>query len=105
MYMRSGPAALILLLAACNTGSPEFLGVVPQRVTIGQSTFDVRRKDDRVEVLRMSREPVFSLAAIVPRATQAVIAATGCVPRPESWTGDQAMARVTVDCPDDDHPG
>ncbi|WP_439154110.1 hypothetical protein [Yoonia sp.] len=97
---RTGLAFLVLLLAACNTGSPGFFGVASQTVTVGPSTFAVRRKDDTVELVRTSPEKVFSLAGIVPRATEAVIMATGCAPRAGTWTGDHAVSRVHVDCPD-----
>lgn len=91
---------MTLTLAACNTGSPGFLGVAPQTVTVGPSTFAVRRKGDKVELVRTSPEAVFSLAGIVPRATEAVILATGCTPRPGTWSGDHAVSRVQVDCPE-----
>jgi hypothetical protein len=60
----------------------------------------VRRKGDVVELLRTNPEAVFSLQSIVPRATDAVIEATGCDPRPGTWTGDHTMMRVQVDCAD-----
>lgn len=97
---RAGLAFLILLLAACNTGSPAFFGVTAQTVTVGPSTFEVRRKDDKVELVRTSPEKVFSLAGIVPRATEAVFLATGCEPRAGTWTGDHAVSRVHIDCPE-----
>lgn len=95
---RAGLAFLILLLAACNTGSPAFFGVAAQTVTVGPSTFQVRRKDDNVELVRTSPEKVFSLAGIVPRATEAVILVTGCSPRPATWVGDHAVSQVQIDC-------
>jgi hypothetical protein len=70
-----------------------------QTVTVASSTFDVRRKDELVEVIRTNREAVFSLRSIIPRAAQAVKEATGCTPRDGTWTGDQAVMRVAVDCP------
>ncbi|WP_322891965.1 MULTISPECIES: hypothetical protein [unclassified Yoonia] len=100
MHFRLIPVCLILLLAACNSGTAGFMGVPAQTVTVAQSTFDVRRKDDLVEVVRTNREAVFSLTAIIPRAEQAVVAATGCAPRPGTWTGDQVVARVRIDCAD-----
>jgi hypothetical protein len=100
MYIRQGALMLILLLGACNTGSPGFMGVTPETVTVGPSTFDVRRKDDVVEVVRTNPEAVYSLTAIIPRAQEAVISVTGCTPRPGTWSGDQVMARVQVTCPD-----
>ncbi len=100
--MRNQLAGCILVaasLGACNSPSVGFMGVNAQTVTIEGSTFDVRRKDDKVEVIRTNREAVFSLRAIIPRAAKAVIAATGCTPEDGTWAGDQAVMRVRVDCP------
>ena len=98
-YQLAGTILVAASLAACNTASPGFMGVDAQTVTVGPSTFDVRRKGDRVELIRTNREVVLSLRSIVPRAAKAVIAATGCTPEPGSWAGDQAVIRVQVDCP------
>ena len=73
--------------------------VEKQTVTVDGSTFDVRRKDDRVEVIRTNMEAVFSLRAILPRAADAVRKATGCMPKDGTWQGDQAVMQVRVDCP------
>jgi hypothetical protein len=75
------------------------MGADMTTVTVDGSTFDVRRKDTSVEVSRTNREAVFSLRAIVPRAAEAVQIATGCTPKDGTWTGDQAVMRVRVDCP------
>ena len=100
MHLRHYLAMLGFCISGCSSGTPDFFGVPAETVTVAQSTFAVRRKDDQVEVVRTSREAVFSLAAIIPRAEQAVSAVTGCTPRPGTWTGDQAVARVRIDCVD-----
>ena len=100
--MRNRLAGCILVaasLGACNSPSVWFMGLDVKTVTAKGSTFDVRRNGDKVEVVRTNREAVFSLRAIIPRAAKAVIAATGCTPEDGTWTGDQAMMRVQVDCP------
>jgi predicted small secreted protein len=98
-YQLAGTILVAASLAACNTASPGFMGADVQTVTVDGSTFDVRRKGDRVELIRTNREAVFSLRSIVPLAAEAVVAATGCAPKDGTWTGDQAVMRVRVDCP------
>ena len=98
-YQLAGTILVAASLAACNTASPRFMGVDAQTVTVGPSTFDVRRKGDRVELIRTNREAVLSFKSIAPRAAEAVITVTGCMPVPGTWSGDQAVMRVTVDCP------
>jgi hypothetical protein len=98
-YQSAGTILVAASLAACNTASLRFIGVEAQTVTVDGSTLDVCRKGDRVELIRTNREVVFSLRNIVPRAAKAVIATTGCTPVPGTWSGDQAVMRVQVDCP------
>ena len=100
--MRNQLAGCILVaasLSACNSPSVGFMAAQKQTVTVDGSTFDVRRKDDKVEVIRTNMEAVFSLRAILPRAAVAVRQATGCTPKDGTWVGDQAVMHVTVDCP------
>ena len=75
------------------------MGVEAQTVTVGPSTFDVRRKGATAELIRTNREAVFSLRGIIPRAAEAVTLATGCTAKDGTWTGDQAVMRVQLDCP------
>jgi hypothetical protein len=87
-------------LGACNTPSPGFMGIEAQTVTVGSSTFDVRRRGDQVELLRTNPEAVFSLKGVLPRASDAVIQVTGCTPNPGTWIGDHNMMQVQIDCAD-----
>lgn len=89
-----------VLVAACDTGSLEFLGIEAQTVTVGQSTFDVRRKDNEVELVRTNIEFASSLRAVMPRAAMAVSQVTGCTPVDGTWSGDAAMMRVAISCDD-----
>lgn len=98
-YRLAGTVLVAVSLAACNSGSPRFMGAEARTVTVEGSTFVVRRKDDRVELIRTNREAVFWLRSLVPRAGQAVVQATGCDPKDGTWTGDPAMMQVQVECP------
>jgi hypothetical protein len=75
------------------------MGAEVRTVAVEGSTFDVRREGSKVELIRTNPEAVFSLRSIIPRAAEAVVKATGCTPEDGTWTGDQAVMRVAVDCP------
>lgn len=92
-------AIITTLITGCNSGSMDFMGVESQTVTVGQSTFNVRRLNGRVELVRTNPEFLTSLSQIIGRASVAVEETTGCTPRPGTWTGDQAMMQVEIDCP------
>ncbi|MCF2871785.1 hypothetical protein L0664_11965 [Octadecabacter sp. G9-8] len=101
MKFRTASALICAVtVAACDTPSPEFRNVPAQVVTVGQSVFEVRRKGTTVELLRTNAEYAPTFASIIPRAAQAVQMATGCTARPQSWTGEQTLMQVEVDCPD-----
>jgi len=101
MLIRAVTAIIFGLgLAACNTPSPAFKGVPAQTVTVGQSVFEVRQSGAQVELLRTNTEYAPTFSSIIPRASQAVVMATGCTPRPQSWEGEQTLMQVEVDCPE-----
>ncbi len=87
-----------LAFAACDTASADFKDIPATTVTVAQSTFDVRQKGTSVELIRTNAEFAPNLAAVVPRATIAVERATGCVPRSHTWSGEQTIMQVEVDC-------
>jgi hypothetical protein len=74
------------------------MGIEAQTITVETSTFDVRRKENEVELIRTNTEAVFSLQAIIPRASIAVVEVTGCDPLPGTWSGDHAVMRVQIEC-------
>ena len=101
MWIKAAMAIIFGMgLAACDTPSPAFKGIPAQTVTVGQSVFEVRQSGTQVELLRTNTEYAPTFASIIPRATQAVVIATGCTPRPQSWEGEQTLMQVEVDCPD-----
>lgn len=100
MWIRATlPIIAAFSLAGCNSPSPAFRGVPAETVTVGQSVFEVRHSGSQVELIRTNMEYAPTFASIIPRATQAVVMATGCTPRPQSWTGEQTLMQVEVDCP------
>jgi hypothetical protein len=96
--MRAPCIAAILFFAACDTASPGYMGIEAQTVTVGQSTFDVRRKENEVELVRTNAEFAPSLRSVIPRAARAVTQVTGCTPVNGTWTGDAALMRVAISC-------
>ncbi|MBC7132153.1 MAG: hypothetical protein H5U16_03490 [Roseovarius sp.] len=86
----------LLLAVACNAPSPGFRDIAPQRVTLGESVFDVRIRGRHAQAIRVSREWAPRMAAVAPRAASAIAALSGCeVPR--LW-GDQAMIEAVLVC-------
>ncbi|MDU8927554.1 hypothetical protein RXV86_09175 [Alisedimentitalea sp. MJ-SS2] len=83
-------------LAACNTPSPGFRGVEPVRITIGQSTFDVRVDGNRAEAIRLNREWAPRLEAVAPRAVAAIEKVSGC--SVAKLGGDQALIEARLKC-------
>ena len=87
-----------MALMGCNTPSERFRGIEPVRVTVSPSTFDVRRRDADVELIRVTPEPVFTLRALAPRAIEAARIATGCRLIPESLVGEATLMFGVLDC-------
>jgi hypothetical protein len=101
MWIRVGLTIILVIgLAGCDTPSPAFKGVPAQIVTVEPSVFEVRRLGTQVELLRTNTEYAPTFASIIPRASRAVLIATGCTPRPQSWAGEQTLMQVEIDCPD-----
>lgn len=83
-------------LIACNTPSPAFRGLPPTRVTIDGSTFDVRVREDRAEVIRINPEYAPRFGLIRDRAAAAMAQVSGC--EVKAVGGDQALAVGVLDC-------
>jgi hypothetical protein len=67
--------ALMAFVAACSHPSPAFYGVAPVRVSVGQSTFDVRIAGQHAQAIRLSREWAPRTITVAPRAAAAIAAA------------------------------
>ena len=98
------PFALVSLVA-CNTPSMHFAGIAPVRVTVMESTFDLRRRQDRqdmVQVVRVSREYAPRLSQQLGRRAEIAVERTyGCPV--DRIRGDAAMMVAYLKCghPDD----
>lgn len=83
-------------LAACNTPSPGFKGHAPVRISVGQSTFDVRVDGNRAEAIRLNREWAPRLESVAPRAVAAIEKVSGC--EVVKLGGDQALIEARLKC-------
>ncbi len=100
--MRGLVVICALGLFGCNTPSMHFSGIDPVRVRVLESTFDLRRRDAQVQVIRMSREYAPRLSQQLGRRAEiAVERQYGC---PVSRIrGDASMMVAYLKCgkPDD----
>ena len=87
-----------VVLAACDSPSPDFAGLAPSEVQVGSSTFSVRFTQDKVEAIRTNSESLSSLNGISVRAAQAMEIASGCEVIPGTFEGDAAVTRAALDC-------
>lgn len=92
--------ALCLMLAACDSHSPQLGRAEPTKLTRGGYEITVWRAGDRVEAIRHG----FARRADKPhlRATlmRAMRDATGCDLRENSVEGDIGVLRGRLSCPD-----
>ena len=88
--------AVILGLAGCDTPPPEYRGIAGQRITVGQSTFDVRHDGSKALALRVNTEWAPRPEAVMPRARIAIEKSTGC--RVKRMDGDQVLIEAALDC-------
>ncbi len=87
---------LLPFLAACNTPGHEFRGVDPVRVSIGQSTFDVRVDGTYAQAIRLNPEWAPRFEAVAPRGAVAMQKVSGC--KVVRLWGDQAVMLARLDC-------
>lgn len=92
----------LALAAGCDTPGPDFRGIAPVRITVGQSTFDVRVDGNRAEAIRLNREWAPNIKAVAPRAVVAIEKVSGCEVR--KLGGDQALIRAKLKCGDGPGP-
>ncbi len=86
----------VILLSACDTPPPEYRGIAGQRITVGQSTFDVRHDGNRALALRINTEWAPRPQSVFPRALIAIEKSSGC--RVKRMDGDQVLIEAALDC-------
>ena len=88
--------APLLALAGCGWPSPHFRDVAPVRMTVGGSTFDLRRRSRLVEAVRVNPQYAPRLGPVAARAGVAMVRMTGCPLR--GLRGDQALILGILNC-------
>lgn len=100
------PALIAIgLLAACTAPSIHFTGIEPQRVTVMGSTFDLRHRRDRldmVQIIRVNAEYAPRLSQQLGRRAEIAVERTYGCPVDEIL-GDATMMLAILKCgePDD----
>ena len=87
---------LPICLAACDSPSLAFIGASTERVSVGGSEFTVRRRGERAEAVRTSREILPSRSGTQAKARQAIEIATGCGVK--EIGGDVSIQLARLDC-------
>ncbi len=87
---------VVLMLAGCNTPTPEFYGVTPVEVTVSGSTYKVFRAEDRAQAIRTNMERRANENAEA-KITHAIEIATACKVVGQ-LKGDVVLANARVDC-------
>ncbi len=89
-------AIILVLLAGCDTPSRTYRDVPVSRISVDQSVFDIRVKDNRAEAIRINAEWAPRLSSVKPRAIAAIEQVSGC--KVKRMRGDQAMMIADLKC-------
>lgn len=94
--------SLLMLLSACASPAPGFLGAERHDVTMGGIRFAVFRRADEAEVIRLGYLRRAERGVVPGLMMQAAERATGCRAIPNSMVtkipGDTGEARIALDC-------
>jgi hypothetical protein len=99
--LRAAPI-LALALAACDTGTPPYFGIAPERVSAGGMVFDVRVRGLMAEALRQEVMWPPSHEAVAIRAAAAMRQVTGC--EVVAVRGDPSVVEGRLECGDETAP-
>lgn len=87
---------ILLVLIACDVPGPHFRGIPATKVTVEDSTFDVRVRDRLGEAVRTNAQYAPRFGLIAGRAKIAIEHVSGCTVK--EMRGDQAQALGVLDC-------
>ncbi len=90
---------LLLLLAACDSPAPAFIGAERAEVTRNGRTYVVYLKGQMVEVIRMGYARRGEHAAIRADMIEVIPQVTGCRLVESTLRGDSGEMRGRVNCP------
>lgn len=86
----------LLALGACTVPKGYFANAPATRITVDNSVFDVRRRGELAEAVRVNPEYAPRFGPIRARAGKAIEIISGCQVR--EVLGDQAVATGLLDC-------
>lgn len=93
---------LILLLSACASPAPGFMGAQRHDVTLDGIRFAVFQRESEAEVIRLGYLTRKARAEVPGLMMQAAAQATGCTAIPNSMVtkipGDTGEARISLRC-------
>jgi hypothetical protein len=89
----------LLLLAACASPAPEFLGATRTDITVNGRDYAVFQKNERVEVIRLGYATRGEHQEIRATMIELIPVVTGCKLRDSSLQGDSGEMRGTLNCP------
>ncbi len=100
MRYRAPLIVFLLVLAGCDSPSPEMMGGAMREATVDGSRFRVFMKPGgyKVEAHRVSVEMLPSKVETFARAYRAIEIATGCKVVAGSLGGDRAIVTARVNC-------
>lgn len=88
----------ILLVAACDTATPGFMGADVSRITVDDMEFAVRVRGSKAEAQRKNFILRARYNAIAPKAGIAMERVSGCKVRPGTLKGDPSIMYAALDC-------
>lgn len=89
------------VLMGCDSPHPAFMSVEAQTIKVRGSTFKVRIKDDKAEVIRTNFERIPKIGDTFPKAAEAIEIASGCSVVPNSMKGDPTLMMARIKCKHD----
>lgn len=92
------PALFCLILAACSSPSPKYLGIQPMQTTVDGWRIDVYRKGDQVQAIRVNAAVLPNATQMTERARVAIEGVTGCKIAKNSLKGDSNVANARLNC-------
>ena len=89
---------LVLLLAACASPSPKFMGAERQDISVGDRQFTMYRQGSAVQLIRHGFATPSERARLLVLMPAVVQAQTGCTVIPNSVTGDAGVMQARLRC-------
>lgn len=90
--------ALALIIAACSSPSPQYMGTPAVEQEVSGVRFDVYQKEESAQAIRLHGRLPGGGPAIKLAAIYAIEAATGCTVKRSSVDGDLEVINAALSC-------